>query len=68
MPRSRKWLAVLAGVACAAAPLLAVAQESGTKTARELRASYDKALQGKTVGDALPGSTQTHVHGGGINR
>jgi ribose transport system substrate-binding protein len=50
MERSKKWLAVLAGVAFAAAPLLAAAQqESGTKTARELRASYDKALQGKTI-------------------
>ena len=34
----------------AALPMLASAQEeSGTKTARELRASYDKALQGKTI-------------------
>jgi ribose transport system substrate-binding protein len=50
MERSKKWLAVLAGVAFAAAPLPAAAQqESGTKTARELRASYDKALQGKTI-------------------
>jgi ABC-type sugar transport system substrate-binding protein len=50
MERSKKWLALLAGVAFAAAPLLAAAQqESGTKTARELRASYDKVLQGKTI-------------------
>src|ERR1039457_4262343 len=48
--RSKKWSAVLAVVACAAVPLLAAAQEeSGTKTARELRAAYDKALQGKTI-------------------
>jgi ribose transport system substrate-binding protein len=50
MLRSRKWLAALAAVAYAAVPLLAAAQEeTGTKTARELRASYDKALQGKTI-------------------
>jgi ribose transport system substrate-binding protein len=47
---SNKWLAVAAGVAMAAFPLLASAQEeSGTKTARELRASYDKSLKGKTI-------------------
>jgi simple sugar transport system substrate-binding protein/ribose transport system substrate-binding protein len=41
---------LFAGAALAALPMLAVAQEeSGTKTARELRASYDKALQGKTI-------------------
>jgi ABC-type sugar transport system substrate-binding protein len=47
---SNKWLAVAAGFAIAAMPLFATAQEEGgTKTARELRASYDKALQGKTI-------------------
>jgi ABC-type sugar transport system substrate-binding protein len=47
---SNKWLAVAAGLAMAAMPLFATAQEEGgTKTARELRASYDKALQGKTI-------------------
>src|SRR5215475_3574020 len=45
-----RWLAVAAGFAIAAMPLFAAAQEEGgTKTARELRASYDKALQGKTI-------------------
>ena len=47
---SNKWTALLAGVAIAAMPLFAAAQEEGgTKTARELRSSYDKALQGKTI-------------------
>jgi ABC-type sugar transport system substrate-binding protein len=47
---SNKWLAVAAGLAIAAMPLFATAQEEGgTKTARELRASYDKALKGKTI-------------------
>jgi ribose transport system substrate-binding protein len=47
---SNRWTALLAGVAIAATPLFATAQEEGgTKTARELRASYDKALQGKTI-------------------
>ena len=47
---SNKWTALIAGVAIAATPLFATAQEEGgTKTARELRASYDKALQGKTI-------------------
>src|ERR1700684_2941430 len=44
------WTLLLAGAALAALPMWAGAQEeSGTKTARELRASFDKALQGKTV-------------------
>ena len=47
---STKWTALIAGVAIAAMPLFATAQEEGgTKTARELRSSYDKALQGKTI-------------------
>src|SRR5690348_2472289 len=47
---SNKWTALIAGVAIAAMPLFATAQEEGgTKTARELRQSYDKALQGKTI-------------------
>ncbi len=47
---SKTWKILLAGAAFAAMPLLATAQEEGgTKTARELRASYDKALQGKTI-------------------
>src|SRR5271169_746274 len=50
MSIAKKWLAVLATVACAAAPWLAAAQEEGgTKTARELRTDYDKSLQGKTI-------------------
>src|ERR1700743_3986840 len=41
---------LLAGSVLAALPMWAGAQEeSGTKTARELRASYDKSLQGKTI-------------------
>ena len=45
-----KWTAVVAGIAFAALPFLATAQEEGgTKTARELRADYDKSLKGKTV-------------------
>src|ERR1700749_319587 len=44
------WKLLLAGAVLAALPMWAGAQEeSGTKTARELRASYDKALQGKTI-------------------
>jgi ABC-type sugar transport system substrate-binding protein len=47
---TKTWTALFAGMALAALPMLAAAQEEGgTKTARELRASYDKALQGKTV-------------------
>src|SRR5260221_2106879 len=47
---SNKWSARVAGVAITAMPLFATAQEEGgTKTARELRSSYDKALQGKTI-------------------
>jgi ABC-type sugar transport system substrate-binding protein len=47
---SNKWMALIAGTAIAALPLFATAQEEGgTKTARELRSSYDKALQGKTI-------------------
>src|SRR5260370_304398 len=50
-PTAAKTLtALFAGMALAALPMLATAQEEGgTKTARELRASYDKALQGKTI-------------------
>ena len=45
-----KWTAVAAGLALAALPLMATAQEEGgTKTARELRSDYDKALKGKTI-------------------
>jgi ribose transport system substrate-binding protein len=45
-----KWTAVVAGIAFAALPFLATAQEEGgTKTARELRADYDKSLKGKTI-------------------
>ena len=44
------WKLLLAGAVIAALPMWAGAQEeSGTKTARELRASYDKSLQGKTI-------------------
>ena len=44
------WKLLAAGAVLAALPMWAGAQEeSGTKTARELRASYDKALQGKTI-------------------
>ena len=47
---SNRWTAVVAGLALAALPLLAAAQEEGgTKTARELRTDYDKSLQGKTI-------------------
>src|SRR5215472_7208379 len=50
-PMNRKfWTIAAAGAAFVALPMLAAAQdEGGTKTARELRASYDKSLQGKTV-------------------
>jgi ribose transport system substrate-binding protein len=48
--KTRKWTALLAGLAFAALPVFAVAQEEGgTKTARELRADYDKSLKGKTI-------------------
>src|ERR1700761_3223627 len=49
--KTRKiWKLLLAGAVFASLPMWAGAQEeSGTKTARELRASYDKALQGKTI-------------------
>jgi len=47
---TRIWKILLAGAALAALPLVANAQEDGgTKTSRELRASYDKALTGKTI-------------------
>jgi ribose transport system substrate-binding protein len=50
MKMTRTWTMLLAGAALAVLPMLATAQEeSGTKAARELRASYDKALQGKTI-------------------
>lgn len=43
-----KWTAVVAGLTVAGLPFFAAAQE-GTKTARELRADYNKELQGKTI-------------------
>ena len=46
---TNKWTMLAAGAALAVLPMLATAQEEGTKAARELRASYDKALQGKTI-------------------
>jgi ABC-type sugar transport system substrate-binding protein len=50
MKTSKIWTLLFAGAALAALPMWAAAQEeSGTKTARELRSSFDKALQGKTV-------------------
>jgi ribose transport system substrate-binding protein len=50
MKTSNIWTLLFAGAALAALPMWAGAQEeSGTKTARELRSSFDKALQGKTV-------------------
>lgn len=50
MNKSKLWTIAAAAVAVLSQPMLAVAQEQGgTKTARELRATYDKALQGKTV-------------------
>ena len=50
MTFGQKWMAVLLGLAFAVPPFMATAQdEGGTKTARELRAAYDKALQGKTI-------------------
>jgi ribose transport system substrate-binding protein len=50
MKTNRILTLLFAGAALAALPMWARAQEeSGTKTARELRASFDKALQGKTV-------------------
>src|SRR5262249_18716088 len=48
--KTRRWTALLAGFALAALPVFAAAQEEGgTKTARELRADYDKSLKGKTI-------------------
>ena len=50
MKTNRILTLLCAGAALAALPMWAGAQEeTGTKTARELRASYDKSLQGKTV-------------------
>ena len=47
---SNSWTAVMAGLALAALPLVATAQEEGgTKTARELRSDYDKSLKDKTI-------------------
>ena len=47
---SKTLMSVLAGFAIAALPVFAAAQEeTGTKTAHELRADYDKSLKGKTV-------------------
>ncbi|WP_074120965.1 sugar ABC transporter substrate-binding protein [Bradyrhizobium sp. AS23.2] len=47
---SSKWMFVVMASALAASPLAATAQEEGgTKTARELRADYDKSLRGKTI-------------------
>jgi ABC-type sugar transport system substrate-binding protein len=44
------WTMAATAAALVAQPMLASAQEEGgTKTARELRAAYDKALQGKTI-------------------
>ncbi|MCP1848149.1 sugar ABC transporter substrate-binding protein [Bradyrhizobium sp. USDA 4519] len=40
---------LFAGVALLMLPLVAHGQEEGTKAARELRAVYDKALQGKII-------------------
>lgn len=40
---------VAAGAALLAQAMPVMAQEGGTKTARELRAAYDKALKGKTI-------------------
>lgn len=39
----------LAAAAVIGAPLAAAAADEGTKTARELRADYDKAVKGKTI-------------------
>src|SRR6516225_5634180 len=48
--RTIKWTAFAAALVLAALPLFAAAQEEGgTKTARELRADYEKSLKGKTV-------------------
>jgi len=47
---SKTWMSALASFAIAALPVFAAAQEeTGTKTAHELRADYDKSLKGKTV-------------------
>ncbi|MCO5130210.1 MAG: sugar ABC transporter substrate-binding protein [Xanthobacteraceae bacterium] len=47
---ARLWLKMMVGASVAvAAALPAIAQESGTKTARELRAATDAALKGKTL-------------------
>jgi len=40
---------IIAGAALLAAALPALAQEAGTKTARELREAYDTAVKGKTI-------------------
>ncbi|HUN51793.1 MAG TPA: sugar ABC transporter substrate-binding protein [Candidatus Sulfotelmatobacter sp.] len=42
-------LALAGVVLMAGAPLVAAAQDEGTKTARELRADYDKDIKGKTI-------------------
>src|ERR1700761_2553291 len=50
MTTRKIWKLLLAGAVFASLPMWAGAQEeSGTKTARELRASYDKSLQGKST-------------------
>ena len=49
MKTTKFWTILLAGVAVAAMPFAASEQEEGTKAGRELRAAYDKSLQGKTV-------------------
>jgi ribose transport system substrate-binding protein len=46
---TNKWIMLAASGALAVLPMLASAQEEGTKTARELRSSYDQALKGKTI-------------------
>ena len=47
---SNKSMVVILTCALATLPLLATAQEEGgTRTARELRADYDKSLRGKTI-------------------
>jgi ribose transport system substrate-binding protein len=45
----RRLGAALAAVSLLAAAAPAFAQEAGTKTARELREAYDKAVKGKTI-------------------
>ncbi|MHC2257943.1 ribose transport system substrate-binding protein [Bradyrhizobium embrapense] len=49
MKTMKFWTILLAGVAVAAMPFAASAQDEGTKAGRELRAAYDKSLQGKTI-------------------